>query len=117
MSPFFGASLIWTAIALRADLLYAVLSIIIASPSFLFLTLLTLFIELPEDYEDTIPVFCQALGLSFAITFLSFLLGNLITPSAHVPQTLQMLLANVFFDGVTMVITFALLAWAVRETP
>ncbi len=68
-----------------------------------------------EDTPDTLYLLGQALGTSFVITMLAFLVGNLISPEALVPQTWQMLISNVLLDGVTLLVTFALITWAVRE--
>ena len=39
----------------------------------------------------------------------------MIAPDLQVPQTFQMLVSNVLLDGVTMLVTFELLAWAVKK--
>jgi hypothetical protein len=65
--------------------------------------------------EDKLVPFSVAVTLSFAVTFLAMLLGHLVNQSAWVPQTLQMLVSNVIFDGFTVVVTLALLSWAVAK--
>ena len=53
-----------------------------------------------EISNETLILLGQALGISFVITLLAFLVGNLISPEALVPQTWQMLISNVLLDGV-----------------
>ncbi len=55
------------------------------------------------------------MGISFSITFLSFLFGNVVSPESAIPKTFQMLAANVLFDGFTLLITFWILAWAIKN--
>lgn len=50
------------------------------------------------------------IALSFVMTFFAFLLGHSASPGAWVPQTLQMLISNVLFDGLTVLITFTVLS-------
>lgn len=65
--------------------------------------------------KDSWSVFGMATAVSFFVTLCSLLIGNLVAPDAWIPQTLQMLLCNVAFDGFTMVATFAILAAAVGK--
>ncbi|MET0751905.1 MAG: hypothetical protein ABWZ66_00965, partial [Pyrinomonadaceae bacterium] len=51
----------------------------------------------------------------FTVTLLALSVGHLVEPSAYVPQTLQMLISNVMFDGLTMAITFAILDKALSK--
>ncbi len=65
--------------------------------------------------ENSWTVFGTATAVSFFVTLCSLLIGSLVAPEATIPNTLQMLLCNVVFDGFTMVATFAILARAVGE--
>jgi len=58
-----------------------------------------------------------ALVFSFNITFISLLIGHLTDPIAWLPQTLQMFISNIFFDGLTIAFTFFILGWAVTASP
>jgi len=60
-------------------------------------------------------LFAMGVAASFLVTLVAFLVGRSAQPGCWVPQTLQMLLSNVFFDGLTLVATFAILSWAVAR--
>lgn len=51
--------------------------------------------------------------LSLLVTLLSIFAGHLSEKTALVPQTLQMIFSNIFFDGTTMLMTFWILGAAV----
>lgn len=53
-------------------------------------------------------------SLSFLITFFCFVAGRIIYPDSFVPQTLQMLLVNVVFDGLTIIATYKIFMYVVR---
>jgi hypothetical protein len=55
-----------------------------------------------------------SMALSFPITMLALSLGSRIAPGSLLPQHLQMLLSNVFFDGITVGVTVFLLSRAVK---
>ncbi len=64
---------------------------------------------------DSWAVLGVATAVSFFVTLCAFLIGDQIAPDDWIPQTLQMLLCNVAFDGFTMLATFAILARAVGD--
>lgn len=115
-----GACWLWAQFALNQSLALSTLSMLLTLPAFLYIFLFPGSMALvpmestDETLENTI-LLGQALGVSFVITLFAFLVGNLISPDAHVPQTWQMLISNVLLDGVTLLATFALITWAVRE--
>ena len=53
------------------------------------------------------------MSIGFTVTFVALLIGHAADPAAYVPQTFQVLASNVLFDGLTMVLTFTILSWAV----
>ena len=66
--------------------------------------------------EATVINFSIAVSLSFSTTMMALVVGKAANPLAEAPQTLQMLLSNVLFDGLTLVATFWILSKAVGET-
>ena len=50
------------------------------------------------------------IALSFVLTFSAFFIGHKALPNAWIPQTLQMLISNVIFDGLTILTTFWLMS-------
>jgi hypothetical protein len=52
---------------------------------------------------------------SFSITLIALLLGHAVYPDLWVPQTVQVLIANVVCDGFTLVATLWILGWAVSK--
>ena len=84
--------MVWTAIALRAELIYALFSMIMGLPGFmlvLFSPVIFSSVVVADkivflDYDDEfISLTGLVLGLSFVVTFLAFYLGNLIVPAAR----------------------------------
>jgi hypothetical protein len=53
--------------------------------------------------------------LGMSSTFIALMIGHITDPSAHVPQTFQMLISNMIFDGLTMVATFWILNKALAQ--
>ena len=121
--PFFGAGIFWILIALNTELLFSFLSMLVAIPCFflLFIFPALLFRELFDIEFDEDKVYGilitlgVSVGISFSITFLSFLFGNVVSPESSIPRTFQMLASNVLLDGITMLITFWILAWAIKN--
>ncbi len=60
--------------------------------------------------------FSLAIGCSFVITFIAFLLGHFTAPEQWIPKTIQMLLSNVIFDGLTLVATLIILNFTIHST-
>ena len=57
-----------------------------------------------------------AIGVSFVMTLTSLLLGHILHPASYVPQTAQMLLANLIFDTVTIALTVRLFVHAIDRS-
>jgi hypothetical protein len=68
-----------------------------------------------REYNEFFLPFVFAVCISFSVTYFSFLIGNVANPEALVPRTFSMLLSNALFDGLTMVVTLAILRWAIAE--
>lgn len=121
--PSFGAAFTWILIALNTKVLFSFLSMLIAMPCFFLIFLGPMMIgkHLSKGRynlirnETNIVIYGVSLGLSFSITFLSFLIGNMVSNDSHIPQTFQMLVSNVIFDGATVLLTFAVLGWSLKE--
>jgi hypothetical protein len=124
------AAVAWIELSLKMSLFWASISMILllpmywlllwtlsAGPAKIFLLVVPWFRPFPPDRSIHRVRSCFALGASasFAVTYFSLLLGHVARPTAPVPQTLQMLLSNVIFDGCTMVATVLILRWAVSK--
>jgi len=71
---------------------------------------------LKDDSPDTLGranLFSFGAALGTTATFLALAVGHAASPAAWVPQTVQMLVANLICDGLTMVATFWILAAAI----
>lgn len=66
---------------------------------------------LPES-----TLFALAMTFSFFLTACSLTIGHVVRPEAWVPQTLQMLFSNVFFDGMTILATVLILRIAMEPS-
>ena len=96
---------------------------LVVIPSFYFLFTIPMFLfDALFDIEfnthrvfDSLIILGTSMGISFSITFLSFMLGKVVSPESSIPQTFQMLAANVVLDGVTLLITFWILGWAIKN--
>ena len=104
-----------------AALVLTVLSLpMIFMAEFLFLALPTLgghrSIEYSRSIRRTIGAVATGVALSLPITLTALLLGSVAAPDAYVPQTTQMVAANVMFDALTLVVTLDLLGWAVARS-
>jgi hypothetical protein len=67
--------------------------------------------------EDTLIIVGFSFAVSFCITLIAILIGKVSYPSAPLPQTIQMLLINTLFDGVTMLATIYILQWSIKDKP
>lgn len=110
-------------VILNQNLYYAALIMILIIPFFWFAIFFPL-IVIDEFFdrstpvsknEDSIALFNIGVACGFSVTLVAMSVGHLVEPSANVPQTLQMLISNVMFDGLTMAVTFAILSWAVSK--
>ncbi|HEV7643750.1 MAG TPA: hypothetical protein VGO50_07350 [Pyrinomonadaceae bacterium] len=68
-----------------------------------------------KELEDFLIYLSIGVVGGLTITLWAMAIGHLVEPSAYVPQTLQMLISNVIFDGLTMAITFAILSKALSK--
>lgn len=71
--------------------------------------------KLEGRQSDLLLALCVGTGLSFAVTLAAILIGHVASPVAWVPQTPQMLISNVVFDGLTMVATLLILRRALAH--
>ncbi len=72
------------------------------------------FIKVAINKMAHLQSFSLGICLSFLVTILALFLGHIISPSSWIPQTMQMFISNLLFDGLTMVITFWILGWALK---
>lgn len=113
---------LWLQIILNLNLYYAALIMIVFIPFFWIAAFLPLIavgeltnLRIVGSREDAIAVFLVGVAGGFTATLLALLVGHIIEPSAYVPQTLQMLISNVMFDGLTMALTFTILSKALSK--
>ncbi|MFC1616779.1 hypothetical protein ACFL2K_01005 [Candidatus Margulisiibacteriota bacterium] len=111
--------LFWVVLSLKVELVFSWFLILIS--------LICLLVCLPAvcDFRDeqhiltesnrNYVLFSFSIWISFTITMLAFLFGNLAYPLAYIPKTLQMLTSNVVFDSITILFTFLILNWALRK--
>lgn len=117
-----SGALIWIVIALDTNIILSALIMLLTFPTvavsvsmivYGLSSILTDSSEMEFISPAVIPAF--AMSSSFFITFLALTIGNSVDSRFYLPQTPQMLISNVFFDGLTMVVTFALLSWSVLK--
>lgn len=109
---------LWTLQVLNMRIVYASITMAALLPLYgCYIVLpVEVFAELFTDWNvDKLFPFSIAVTVSFTVTLLAMLVGHFANPSAWVPQTLQMLVSNVIFDGLTMIVTLALLSWAIAK--
>ncbi len=63
--------------------------------------------------QETAGLLSLSISASFLLTLCALAIGHAATPDAWVPQTLQMLIANVIFDGLTVLATYVILSRAI----
>ena len=95
----------WVTIALQTDDVFL---------SFLAMLIATSCFFIFQSRHDSL-LLGLSVGLSFSITFFTFWFGRLVSAESPIPQTGQMLLSNVLFDGGTMLITLLILDWAIKK--
>lgn len=118
---FYGSTaVLWILIMLKIDICLSTLIMTAMSPLYWLITGLAFYpclqmLKSPRNLnsQHAFYLFNFAIAISFTITFLALLVGHIASPEAWVPQTFQMLLSNVLFDGVTLLVAFMILAWAV----
>lgn len=64
-----------------------------------------------------LETFGFAASISFSITMFALFTGSKVAPDSSIPQTAQLLILNVLFDGFTLVATLSLLKWSIKEKP
>ncbi|MEM7085555.1 MAG: hypothetical protein AAF489_05190 [Bacteroidota bacterium] len=110
---------IWFEYALKVNLFWSSIGSLISIPYFMFIILgpfnVVYRLGMKWYKKNLLALVGFSIGFSFCFTFLSFLIGNLISGQSQIPRTLQMLVSNVIFDGITLLFTFKLLQWAVRK--
>lgn len=121
------SALIWAFLSTTFDLFPAALLMLVILPLYWFLFLgpaiVIIGVLMTSDTLDAAmrfvarnaPAFALAFAASFTVTYAAFFLGCAGVRDAHVPQTMQMLLCNVLFDGCTMIFTLLILRWAIRS--
>ena len=118
---FEGTVIVWTYMLLRLSIYYATPIMLVLFPIYWIMALLPLalldktVITIDFKIQEGLILFIFGMTVGFTVTFVALLVGHVADPSAPVPQTLQMLMSNVIFDGLTMVLTFAILLWAVKR--
>ncbi|MCG8593939.1 MAG: hypothetical protein MI785_06120 [Kiloniellales bacterium] len=59
--------------------------------------------------------YSMAIICSFGLTFFAFLIGHIFEPGAWIPRTIQLLIANIIFDTLTIFFTFLLIEWSINR--
>ena len=126
IGPLVG-SVVWLVLLLKINIVVAALVALAIIPLYALAFFLTLISAIQiskmtlgtEDFSDKrknlLTVFTIGVSGSFAVTLGSLGLGHMMSPMAWVPQTVQMLFLNILCDGLTLVVTFWLLRWAVAK--
>lgn len=116
---FGGAVIVWTYLLLGLSVYYAAVIMLVLFPVYWLATFTPLFVMeefgiTPNDkLRDKLVLFILGVAVGFTVTFVALLVGHVADPPAHIPQTFQLLVSNIIFDGLTMVVTLAILSWAV----
>lgn len=118
---FLLGGILWLYISLQVDIQYALLILIALFPLMIFAFNIPISIvfevALTDNHSvENYRVFSFAMIGSFFITYFCFFIGHIAVPHATIPKTLQMIISNVLFDGITMVITFMILKWAISSS-
>jgi hypothetical protein len=119
----------WLLVVLRLNIYYAAPVMLLIFPLYWFVLVVATFgiklslefgIKLSQEKDaqagNSLVLFSLGVALGFTTTFIALLIGHVADPQAYIPQTFQMLTSNIVFDGVTMVVTFAILSWAMKRT-
>jgi len=118
---FVGTVIVWTYMLLRLSVYFAAPIMIILFPIYWVVTLFPLVIlvdpwlSADSNIKKRLMLFMLGVTVGITVTFMALLIGHVADPVAYVPQTFQMLASNVLFDGLTMVVTFTILSWAVER--
>jgi hypothetical protein len=111
----------WVLVVLRLSIYYAAPAMLLIFPLYWFSLALpakgiSIFLDKDDRVGDSVFLFLLGIALGFTTTFIALLIGHIADPQAYVPQTFQMLASNIVFDGFTMMVTFAILSWAMKRT-
>ncbi len=111
--------LVWTSIILRVNIVYSAPIMVAILPLYWLLlafpALVILNYAIYNLDEDLVALIAMAIAASFSITLFALLAGHIASPAAYLPQTFQILMVNVICDGITMLVTFLLLQWAIKR--
>jgi hypothetical protein len=116
---YLSAAMFWTYMLLQLRVYYAVPVMLVLFPVFWAMfsaSVIWLKYSIAGEVRGptgNLILFGFGVVIGFTVTFVALMIGHAADPSAYVPQTFQMLTSNVLFDGLTMVVTFAILSWAV----
>jgi hypothetical protein len=66
-------------------------------------------------HQSSIFLFLLGISLSLALTFSALALGHLLAPDAPLPQTIQLVVSNAIFDGLTLMLTIRVLQFATQN--
>lgn len=124
IGPLVGG-VVWLVLLLKINVIVAALVALAMIPMYAlsffltpFLATAALFFDpeaISDKRKDLLTAFAIGVSGSFAVTLGSLGVGHMMSPMAWVPQTVQMLFSNVLCDGLTLVVTFWLLRWAVAK--
>lgn len=116
-----AAPFLWIKIALNANLFFSFVGMLFTVPIYSYIVILPLAaffrvskLSISNTTVENSAIAGISVGFSFSITFFSFWIGKIVVEQSYVPQTFQMLVSNVVFDGMTILITLALLQWALK---
>ena len=122
ISILIASTTIWTIILLNLNISSAAPLMLVISPFYWFALgmPLGLFLEKlrggpSQPFVAITLLFFIGISLGFTLTFLALLIGHIAAPESYIPQTLQVLISNILFDGLTMIITFAILEWTISQ--
>lgn len=120
---FWTATYICASFLLKFEILYSAISMLVFFPFFcvsVFLpivyinTFMSSFnIKLTSVNNIILSVLAICLSISTTLTFL--LIGHILNPTITLPHSMQMLISNIIFDGLTVYFTIIILEWAIKK--
>lgn len=106
---------------LELDTFWSIILYILLYPLIVILYLLSVFfLQALPDFKQKVElteiyiIFILGSCFSIIITIIAMSIGHLIEPYSWVPKTIQMLLSNIFFDGITLISTFIIFSIAIK---
>ena len=113
-----AAGMILLKIVLDLNISLATLIMVVLFPVYAFFFGIPLLaLAIAASYSDktvnNLFVAGMAMAASFSVTLIALLVGHVADPTCWVPKTMQMLVSNVIFDGLTMLATILILTQAV----